>query len=278
MNKQKLKIILIIIFFIGISILLYPFISEYWNSKVQSQAIADYDEMLSKIETKDYSVLFTEIENYNKQLYKQEYPLVQYKTLSNDLEIFNITTNGMIGYITIEKIKVKLPIYHGTDSSILNTAVGHLAGTSLPIGGESTHSALSAHRGLPSAKLFTNLDKLEIGDIFEITILDRILTYQVDKIKVVEPNDVTELNIIEKEDYVTLITCTPYGLNTHRLLVRGTRIENKEEKKLIITDEANKIDKTIVALIMAIPILIILILYIMIKPSKKKKYEEGDLN
>ena len=175
----------------------------------------------------------------------------------------------MIGYINIDKLKLELPIYHGTSSSVLNVAVGHLEGTSLPIGGQNTHSVLAAHRGLPSTELFTNITKLELGDIFTITVLDRTLTYQVDNIIVVHPSDTTYLQIEEDKDYVTLLTCTPYGLNFRRLLVRGTRIETKEEKNIIITREANLIDKILVALIMTIPILIILVIYIVLKPSKK---------
>ena len=176
----------------------------------------------------------------------------------------------MIGYIKIDKLNLELPIYHGTSPSVLNVAVGHLEGTSLPIGGTSTHSVLAAHRGLPNKELFTNITKLELGDTFTITVLDRVLTYQVDHIIVVKPNDTSHLEIIEGKDYVTLFTCTPYGLNFHRLLVRGTRIEIKQEKNIIITNEAHQTNKTLVTLILSIPILIILILYIVLKPSKKE--------
>ena len=276
MTKKTIRIILVIIFFIGLLILLYPFVSQYWNSLVQSRAIADYDELLSKKDTIDYNDMFTQANNYNQELSKLEFPLVQYKQISGYSDLLDINNNGMMGYITIDKISAKIPIYHGTSLSILNTAVGHLQGSSLPIGGESTHSVLSAHSGLPSAKLFTNLSKLEIGDIFVITIIDRKLTYQVDKIVIVEPNDVSDLEIINGNDYVTLITCTPYGINTHRLLVRGTRITDVVKEELIVTSEALLIDKLIVALVISIIILITLIIYIMIKPVKKKIYEEGE--
>jgi len=176
----------------------------------------------------------------------------------------------MIGYIKIDKLKIELPIYHGTSSSVLNVAVGHLEGSSLPIGGKSTHSVLAAHRGLPNKELFTNITKLELGDIFTITVLDKILTYRVDNITIVEPSDISKLKIVENKDYVTLLTCTPYRLNFHRLLVRGTRIENKEEKKIIITSDAYQIDKRKVTIISSIPALIILIIYIILKPTKKK--------
>jgi sortase A len=178
----------------------------------------------------------------------------------------------MMGYITIEKIKVQLPIYHGTSDKVLNSAVGHLEGSSLPIGGESTHSVLSAHRGLPSAKLFTNLDKMDVGDIFTIKILDRTITYQVDQVLIVLPNQVNELAVVNGEDYCTLVTCTPYGINTHRMLVRGTRIENIEEaKKVNVITEAYQIDPLIVTPAVAVPILLALLIFLMFKSSKEKK-------
>ena len=272
MNKKIVRIILTIIFFIGVCILTYPFISQYWNSKVQTKAITNYDEKIKDI--KNYDSIFNEGNNYNKELFKLNYPLVEYKKISNYKKILNIDNTGMIGYISIDKININLPIYHGTTSSVLNNAVGHLEGTSLPIGGLSTHSVLSAHRGLSSSKLFTNLDKLEIGDIFIITVLNKKLTYQVDNIVIVEPNNIENLKIIENEDLVTLITCTPYGLNTHRLLVQGTRIENTKELELVVTNDAYKIDKLIVSLIITVPILLALILYIIIKPVKKRKKGE----
>lgn len=269
MNRKTLKIILFITFLIGISILTYPFISQYYNSKVQSHVVEDYKNNLEKLEQEDYSHIFEEAENYNNELLKLDYPFIEYKKLSNYNNIININNNGMIGYIKIDKLKLELPIYHGTNVSVLNVAVGHLEGSSLPIGGENTHSVLAAHRGLPNKELFTNITKLEIGDIFTITVLDKTLTYQIDHIIVVEPSDTTNLQIEENKDYVTLLTCTPYGLNFHRLLVRGTRIETKEEN-IIITREASQIDKKIVTLIMTIPILIILVIYIVLKPSKKE--------
>jgi len=276
-KKKIIKLIVPIIFLLGLSILLYPMISQYWNSRVQSQAITDYEKKLSNIEEKDYNSMFESAETYNKELTKLDFPLIQYKEIPNYSKLINVNNNGMMGYIQIDKIKVKLPIYHGTSSSVLNIAVGHLEGSSLPIGGLNTHSILSAHRGLPSSKLFTNLNKLEIGDTFVITILDKKLKYQVDKIVVVEPNDASNLEIIEGKDYVTLMTCTPYGINTHRLLVRASRIENQETKEIVVTSDAYLIDKLVVTLVIALPILILLIIYVMIKPVKKKFYEEEEV-
>ena len=277
MKRKIIKIIVPIIFLVGVSILLYPMISQYWNSRVQSQAITDYDKVLSNIDIEDYNSMLEEARIYNQQLYNLDFPLVQYKEIKNYSNIINVNNNSMMGYISIDKIKVELPIYHTTSEAVLNVAVGHFEGTSLPIGGPSTHSVLSAHRGLPSAKLFTNLNKLEIGDTFEITVLNEKITYQVDKITVVEPSDVSELEIEEDKDYVTLMICTPYGINTHRLLVRGARIENIDKKEIIITSEAYQIDKLIVTLVIALPILIALIMYLMLKPVKKKFYEEEEI-
>mgnify|MGYP000124359798 CR=1 FL=1 len=192
------------------------------------------------------------------------------------IELLNINNDGMIGYLTIDKIKVELPIYHGISNEVLNSSVGHLEGSSLPIGGNSTHSVLSAHRGLPSAKLFTDLDKLEVGDIFKITVLDEVLTYEVDKIVIVSPSDREYLKIEEDKDYVTLLTCTPYGINTHRLLVRGVRVTGNT-KKNYITTEGFRINRMIVIPIVALPIIVLLLLIILIKPVKRvgiNKYEE----
>ena len=269
MNRKILKIVLFITFVIGVFILLYPFISQYWNSKVQSKRVIDYKRNLEKMEIEDYSNMFEEADNYNRELYRLDYPFIEYKKLSNYNNIININNDGMIGYIHIDKLNLELPIYHGTGSSILNMAVGHLEGSSFPVGGESTHSVLAAHRGLPSSELFTNIVKLEIGDIFTIVVFDRIMKYQIDNIVIVEPNDISKLQIIPGKDYVTLLTCTPYGLNFHRLLVRGIRIEINKEKNIAVTSEASRIDRNIVTMIIMMPLLIILVLYILLKPSKK---------
>lgn len=271
MRGKKVTLVLLIIFFVGLSILLYPMVSQYLNSKVQSKAIDDYEKKFSNISSDDYKKMFEEAKKYNEELLKLDYPLAQYNKLTGYNDILNLNDNGMIGYVSIEKIKVELPIYHGTSSAVLNVAAGHMEGSSLPVGGESTHSIISAHRGLPSSRLFTDLDKMELGDTFTITVLNQTLTYQVDKIEVIEPKEVKSLEIIEGEDYVTLLTCTPYGINTHRLLVRGKRIENVNKKKLYVTYEAYKVDRFIVTIAIALPILLGLIIYVMFKPSGNKK-------
>ena len=275
MKKHKTTIIMVLFFFIGLIVLLYPSISSYYNEKKQSKAITDYEEILSKYNNQDYYKIFDAADNYNKQLVNLKNPLNTYDSLKGYENLLNINNDSMMGYISIDKIKVELPIYHGTSEEILSKAVGHIEGTSLPVGGINTHSVLSAHRGLPSSKLFTDLDKLEIGDTFTITILNELLTYQIDQIKIVSPNEIKDLEIEENKDYVTLITCTPYGINTHRLLVRGTRIENAKEK-LYITTEAFKISNLIVTPLVALPIIFTLLLIIIFKPieNKNKQLEE----
>ena len=185
-----------------------------------------------------------------------------------------------MGYLKIERIGVELPIYHGTSEMVLNVGVGHLEGTSLPVGGENTHSVMSAHRGLPSAKLFTDLDRLELGDTFQILILDQILTYQVDQIKIVTPKETNELMIVEGKDYCTLFTCTPYGINTHRLLVRGVRIETVKEKPILyVSNEAFRIEPLLVTPAVAAPILLVFLIHLLVKyrePPKKPQEKKED--
>ncbi len=277
MNRKVTKFILIITFILGISILLYPTLSRYINSFASSKAVTDYNKMLETEDEIDYASMFEEAKKYNKKLLKLDFPLVQYKEIPNYSNLLNVNGNGMMGYISIDKINVELPIYHGTSSSTLNTSVGHLEGSSLPIGGKNNHSVLSAHRGLPSAKLFTNLNKLEVGDTFTVTVLNRKLTYQIDNIVVVKPTEAESLEIVKNKDYVTLMTCTPYGINTHRLLVRGIRIENEETNKMVLQNEAEKIDKLVVALSIAGPILFSLTIYVMVKPIKKETHEEEEI-
>lgn len=270
MTGKIATVILLLVFFIGLSVLLYPAISQYWNARVQSRAVADYAHMMESITKEDYTAYFEAAYAYNRDLAALPTPLMQYDTLEGYDDALNTNGYGVMGYITIDKIQVELPIYHGTTPEVLNSSCGHLEGTSLPVGGENTHAVLSAHRGLPNAKLFTNLDKMQVGDTFTITILDRVLTYQVDQVKIVVPTDVSELKIAPGEDYVTLLTCTPYGINSHRLLVRGHRVETVVQKTYYITAEAYLIDRLIVTPLVALPILFALIVYVVFKPVKKK--------
>lgn len=271
MKKNLSTIILVAIFFIGLSVLLYPTISDYWNSRTQSKAVVDYDSLVSSMDKIDCDAYFQRAEEYNARLNELDYPLMNYEQAAGYEETLDISGTGIMGYITIEKIGVQLPIYHGTADSVLNIAAGHLEGTSLPIGGVSTHSVISAHRGLPSAKLFTNLDKLELGDTFTITVLDRVLTYEVDQILIVEPNEVEPLYVTEGEDYCTLMTCTPYGINTHRLFVRGVRTDNADGPVIKVAAEAFQIDTLIVTPAVAAPMLLILLIVLLVKYRKKKK-------
>ena len=282
MKKHRTVIFLTIGFLVGICVLLYPAFSDFWNSKTQSRVITDYESVLDNLDENDYSSVFERAYDYNKSLYETNYPLVNYKNVPGYYDALRITDNDMIGYLKIERIGVELPIYHGTSDDVLNKGVGHLEGSSLPVGGENTHSIMSAHRGLPSSKLFTELDRLEKGDTFQIVVLDQVLTYQVDSIKTIEPNDVSDLEIIEGGDYCTLFTCTPYGINTHRLLVRGVRIETIKEKPIIyVANEAFRIEPLLVTPAVAAPMLFVLLIHLLVKyrePPKntqQKKKEEG---
>ena len=190
-------IALVAIFFVGLSVLLYPTISDFWNEKRQSQAIMNYDDLIVDLTPEDYSEIFDKADAYNKKIRNMSFPFMNHKNIADEYyDTLDINGDGMMGYITIEKIKVQLPIYHGTSDKVLNSAVGHVEGSTLPVGGKSTHSVLSAHRGLPSAKLFTNLDKVEVGDVFTVRILDRTVTYQVDQILIVLPHETDNLNIV----------------------------------------------------------------------------------
>ena len=282
MRKHKTVIFLTLGFLVGICILLYPAFSDFWNSKTQSRAITDYESVLDNLDENEYRAIFERAHAYNKALYETNYPLMDYKNVPGYYDTLRITDNDMIGYLKIDRIGVELPIYHGTSDDVLNRGVGHLEGSSLPIGGENTHSIMSAHRGLPSSKLFTDVDRMEIGDTFQIIILDQVLTYQVDFIKVIEPTDVSDLQIIEGGDYCTLFTCTPYGINTHRLLVRGVRIETIKEKPIIyVSNEAFRIEPLLVTPAVAAPMLFVLLIHLLVKyrePPKntqQKEKEEG---
>lgn len=271
-KRDYSNILLVLIFFVGLCVLLYPTVSDYWNSRVQSRAIVDYESMLAGMTPKDYSESFAAADDYNNQIRQIDYPLMYHDQVPGYFDLLDITGTGIMGYITIEKISVELPIYHSTDESVLSIAVGHVQGSSLPVGGINTHSVLSAHRGLPSARLFTDLDKLEVGDVFTITVLDRVLTYQIDRILIVKPNEVDELYVTPGEDYCTLVTCTPYGINTHRMLVRGTRVDTPSEKNIYIVTDAYRIDSLILAPIVAAPMLLVLLIILLIRhPNKKKK-------
>ena len=273
MKKHFFSIAILIMFIVGLSVLLYPAISEYINSKHASRVISEYNEKLSDSSEDELNAVFAKAEDYNKRLHDSPSAFFEPSLVSGYKDTLDITGTGIMGYIDIDRINVELPIYHGISKELLQVGVGHLTGTSLPVGGESTHCVLSGHRGLPSAKLFTDLDELEIGDTFTITILDRRFTYEVDQIKTVLPEEFDDLRIADGKDYCTLLTCTPYGINTHRLLVRGVRTENTEEKKIgvFVKNEAFRIDPLIVAPIAAVPLLIITFTLIFISDKRQRK-------
>lgn len=279
MRKHKTVIFLTIGFLVGVCILLYPAFSDYWNSKNQSHAIVDYESVLDQMDQYDYSAIFEKANAYNDALYNTSSPLINYNKVSGYYDTLNVTESGMIGYLKIDRIGVELPIYHGTSDDVLNKGVGHLEGSSLPVGGENTHCIMSAHRGLPSSKLFTDLDRIEKGDTFQIIVLDRVLTYRVDFIKVIEPTDISDLNIIKGGDYCTLFTCTPYGINTHRLLVRGERIETDEEKPVIyVSNEAFQIEPLLVTPAVAAPMLFVLLIHLLVKYREPPKNTQQKKN
>ena len=243
MRKHLSTIVLVILLLIGLSLLLYPTVSDYWNSFHQTRAIATYAENVAALDNASYDAIWDAARQYNRNLCSRSNSFLLSEEQKAEYEsLLDISGQGVMGYIEIPEIDVSLPIYHGTEDPVLQVAVGHLEWTSLPVGGESTHCVLSGHRGLPSAKLFTDLDKLREGDTFLLRVLDEILTYEVDQILIVEPQDTAALEIAEGEDYCTLVTCTPYGINTHRLLVRGHRIDNIEEVKTVrVTADAVQI-------------------------------------
>lgn len=278
MSKKKITlIIMLVLLFIGLCVLLYPSISSYWNSKVQSKSIASYEQILKSMQPEDYSKIFEEAEIYNKELNELQFPLRDYSKVEGYFDAINLDGKGMMGYITIDSIGVEIPIYHGTSTEVLAFAAGHMQGTSIPIGGESTHSVLSAHRGLPNARLFTDLPKVQVGDSFTVTILDRVMIYQVDQILTVLPENTTEINVVEGQDYCTLITCTPYGINSHRLLVRGTRVETLSTKQRYVGDEAYRIDELVVTPIVALPIIFILLIIVALQPVKQIQIMDNDM-
>ena len=277
MRARKTVIFLTLGFLIGISVLLYPAFSNYWNSKTQSRAIVNYESVLEHLEPEDYTAIFQTAHDYNKALFATDFPLSDYQNVPGYYEALKVEGTNIMGYLKIDKIGVELPIYHGTSDEVLNIGVGHLEGTSLPVGGESTHSVMSAHRGLPSAKLFTDLDRLEMGDTFQVTVLDQVLTYQVDMVKVIMPHEYGDLLIQEGMDYCTLFTCTPYGINTHRLLVRGIRIETIMEKPVIyVANEAFRIEPLLVTPAVAAPMVLVFLIHLMVKYREPPKKKEGD--
>ena len=270
--KKKLPtILLVLVFLTGVALLLYPTFADWWNSFHQSRAVASYMDSVSEMDTERYEEILAEADAYNQKLVEtgiiwtlDEEQLEEYN------KQLNINESGIMGYIDIPKISITLPVYHGVDEAVLQVAIGHIAGSSLPVGGENTHCIVSGHRGLPSARLFTDLDKLVEGDTFTMTVLNRTVTYQVDQVRIVEPTDVSDLQIVEGKDYCTLVTCTPYGINTHRLLVRGHRVANAQGDAPVIAD-AMQIETIYIAPFLAVPILILLVIGMFILTGRQQR-------
>lgn len=276
MKKGKASNILLVLMLVaGLSILLYPSFSDYWNSTRQTQVITHYAEAVADMDDEAYDVYLNSANEYNEALLNRENWMELNEEQSKRYwQELNFSGDDIMGYIEIPMIDVTLPIYHGTEEEILQIAAGHLEWSSLPVGGESTHAVVSGHRGLPSARLFTDLDRLVVGDYFVINVLNQMITYEIDQIKIVEPYEMDDLRIIEGEDHCTLVTCTPYGVNSHRMLLRGTRIENIEEATVRrVTADAMLIEPIIVAPVLAAPMLLVLLIVLLI-PKKKGKWDD----
>ena len=272
MRKHLSTILLIAVFLIGLSLLLYPTASDYWNSFHQSRAIADLSRQVAKLEAESYEQLWQAANAYNRSLLSRQnvYRLTDAQKAEYE-SLLNLSGTGIMGSIEIPAIDCTLPIYHGTGEAVLQNAVGHLEWTSLPVGGQSTHCVLSGHRGLPSAKLFTDLDRLAVGDTFRLRILDEVLTYEVDQLLTVEPQETAALQIVPGQDYCTLVTCTPYGINTHRLLVRGHRVDTQQEAETIrVTADAIPIEPLTVAPVAAAPLMLLALMGLLL-PGRRRR-------
>lgn len=288
MKKHLSTIFFGIIFLIGLLLVLYPTVSNFLSNREQKKVIREYSNIVNNMDKEEKETIYNEAVDYNKKIY--ENGMIDYSNpdaVQGYNDILDVSGTGIMGYISIPKINVELPIYHGTSDGVLQVAVGHLEGSSLPVGGKNTHCVLSGHRGLPSADLFTHLDRLNVHDIFTISVLDKTLVYEIDQIKVVAPGDTQYLQIEDGKDYCTLLTCTPYGINTHRLLVRGVRVADSDDKNNIyVYADAYKIDTKTVTVLMAVPLTLLLLLgmVVHIRRNKKRKQEilkiikENDLN
>ena len=270
LRKNLITIILFGMIVVGLGLIAYPSVADWWNSFHQTRAVAAYASVIADMSHEEYDKILNEAAEYNKQIAETG---VRWQMSDEEIQEYNsildITGTGIMAYIDIPKIHVQLPIYHGTDDTILQIAVGHITGSSLPVGGETSHCIVSGHRGLPSAKLFSDLDELVVGDLWTVNVLDQTLTYEVDQIRVVLPTDLKYLEMEDGKDYCTLVTCTPYGVNTHRLLVRGHRVPNVQGNARVTAD-ALQIEPAYVAPFIGIPIILILIVMLIIATRKKK--------
>lgn len=271
MKKHLSTILLVLILVIGLSLLLYPSFSDWWNSFHQTRAIATYSEQVAEMDDEQYYEIWEAAWEYNQSLLENPNSFILSDEQKEQYEeLLDVGGIGIMGYIEIPSIDVTLPIYHGADEAVLQIAVGHLEWSSLPVGGESSHCVISGHRGLPSARLFTDLDQLVEGDLFLLRVLDEVLTYEVDQIRIVLPEETDDLMIEEGKDLCTLVTCTPYGVNSHRMLIRGHRVENVEEERIIrVAADALQIDPIYVAPFVAAPMLLLLLIFLLL-PKRRR--------
>ena len=274
-KKNLLSGVMVIGLLVGIGLLVYPSIANYWNQFHQSQAIMTYREAVDQLSPEECDRLLESAREYNERLAERglHFVLNEADKAAYDKEL-NIDGSGIMGYISIPKFHVRAPIYHGTDEVVLQKAIGHLEATSLPVGGENTHVQISGHRGLPSARLFTDIDKMREGDTWKLNVLNETLTHECDQIRIVEPEDLSELQIVEGKDLCTLITCTPYGINTHRLLVRGHRVPNAQGTANVVADGI-QIEPVYIAPILAIPAIIILLIVLLLSTRRAKKLDSA---
>jgi len=275
-KKRLTGLLLALISIIGLVLVLYPTLSSTWNKRHASRFISSYIESVEEVDETAYAEAWQAAEDFNTRLYEAKSFRLPEDMESEYYSLLDLTGLGIMAYIEIPKINVSLPIYHGASNSVLQIAIGHLDWSSLPIGGPSTHAVVSGHRGLASARLFTDLPKLDVGDVFYIRVLNELLTYEVDQIKTVKPENVEDLKIVEGKDYFSLVTCTPYGINTHRLLVRGHRIGNSEEaRKIYVSSDAVRIEPLIIVPLLGAPVIVLLVLLVFIladiRDSRKKR-------
>ncbi len=272
--KKKSSLITTIIFtimlFVGLSVMLYPIVSNWWNSRVQSRAIANYEAAISNMDTSEIEAMLAQANEYNEKIARLDSPFTNYDQIPGYDDILDVSGTGIMGYISIPVIQVEIPVYHGTSEAVLNIASGHLEGSSLPVGGINTHSVISAHRGHPTAKLFTDLDKLVVGDIFTINVLGAVYTYEIEEINIVLPHEMEKLSVVPGEDFVTLMTCTPYAVNTHRLLLRSHRIETKYVSNATVISDATKVDPMLVIPLVASPLVIGLLIFWVFGGKRRK--------
>ena len=271
MKKNRIATIaLVLIFAAGLALLLYPTVSDLWNAFHQSRAITEYTHQVEETDEETYERLWTEAERYNQELMDDPDRFTMTDADKAEYEqLLSIDGDGVMGYVEVPKINCSLPVYHGTDEAALQVAIGHLEGSSLPTGGKGTHCVLSGHRGLPSARLFTDLDEMTEGDIFLLKVLDRTMTYEVDQILTVDPYDLDALAIDPDQDYCTLVTCTPYGINTHRLLVRGHRIPNLPEES--VQQVAVNEQTVLIASAAALAVSAVVIVVVLLARARRKR-------